>query len=52
MVTTRRRITSEQDRFGGYGIQPSGTVTIDEPQTETPSIFRLKRTEITYPSFR
>lgn len=43
MVTTRRRITSEQDRFGGYGIQPSGTVTIDEPQTETPSFMQSDR---------
>lgn len=33
MVTVKRRIATEQDRFGGYGIQPyAGTVT-DETET-------------------
>lgn len=38
MVTTRRRITSEQDRFGGYSIQPANKSVLNENETETPSV--------------
>ena len=37
MVTYKRRIASEQDRFGGYAMQPSGKTVTDEtaaPVTE------------------
>ncbi len=38
MVTTaRRRISTEQDRFGGYGIQPSGKAVADETAKENTS---------------
>lgn len=33
MITTRRRITNEQDRFGGYGLQPVNKVVQNETET-------------------
>ena len=34
MVTKKRRIVSEQDRFGGYGMQPALKTAVDETETE------------------
>lgn len=35
MVTTRRRISTEQDRFGGYGLTPANRTLSDEVETQT-----------------
>lgn len=32
MITTRRRITNEQDRFGGYGLQPVNKIVQNETE--------------------
>ncbi len=37
MVTTRRRITNEKDRFGGYGIQISDKPIAEESESVTSS---------------
>ncbi|WP_251617346.1 hypothetical protein [Pumilibacter muris] len=36
MITAKRRITTEQDRFGGYAIQPSQKITFDENLENAP----------------
>ena len=36
MITAKRRITTEQDRFGGYAIQPSQKLTFDENLENAP----------------
>ncbi|WP_251546123.1 hypothetical protein [Pumilibacter intestinalis] len=43
MVTTRRRITNEQDRFGGYGLSPAQKSVTFEEETETPAAQRENR---------
>ena len=36
MVTTRRKITNERDRFGGYGVQPARRTSLADTEFDTP----------------
>ncbi|MDE6398192.1 MAG: hypothetical protein K2L51_02620 [Clostridiales bacterium] len=58
MVTVKRRIATEQDRFGGYGIQPTVKTVTDETETaynerysfrtvDEPAAFTAQRERIT-----
>ncbi len=44
MVTYKRRIASEQDRFGGYAMQPSGKTVTDETEVPVTERFAFRTT--------